>query len=49
MIVEQSCFTFIVFVFAQIVVEDKVLDALLLLLLCLLLILHSNRKMRVRW
>lgn len=33
----------------QVVVENQVLDALLLLSLYLLLILHSNGKCRVGW
>ena len=40
--------TLILIVLAEIVVEDQVLDALLLFLLSLLLLLHSNSKVRVR-
>lgn len=40
--------TLILIVFPEIIVQDKVLDALLLFLLRLLLLLHSNSKVRVR-
>lgn len=40
-------FTICVFVLAKIVVQYEILDALLFLFLSLLLVLHSNRKVRV--
>lgn len=42
-------FTILVFVFPKIIVEHKVFDPLLLFLLCLLLVLHRNGEVGVRW
>lgn len=37
-----------VFAFPKIIVKDKILDALVFLFFCFLLILHSNRELRIR-
>ena len=43
------CTTIWVIILLKVVIEDQVLDTLLFLPLCLLLVLHRNCKVRIRW